>query len=460
MTSTGQEIGVYYGDMENNIPHGHGIKYYINDFIYDGDWFKGRKHGYGVITKDNLKAEVEYDQGDLVKVTKVHNNDSSDIIGIPIWTIDIKIENYYIEVKNPEVTFKYAYFDKGRMRFEGKCFNSKLKNLRLAKSVNGGMTYFGESDRHHNCTGYGEIEHRLYIYWGYVIEFVPNGSGVKVYKSGKRLEGEFKNGVLSGKGKISLNGMSIEGEFIRDQPVSDILFKNDEIISSLNQNNVSYIIRSLNWKNGSMISQREEEYYGRTVFTSLKLLIKFGEDWIHEPGTEHYTFPVCRVFNSKTDEDCPNKIELKINDLNWIEYEKKISVKKNTDYKLVENKFGRYQGEIKDSKFNGKGKMIFSNDESYFGQWKNNKMHGFGTYKYNDGSTYIGEFNNGNRHGIGSFIFPNNAKYQGRWANDKFHGKGILKSLDNNIEGIWKENKMISFKFLSKSQILFHPEIN
>ena len=87
-------------------------------------------------------------------------------------------------------------------------------------------------------------------------------------------------------------------------------------------------------------------------------------------------------------------------------------------------------------------------------------MHGFGTYKYNDGSTYIGEFNNGNRHGIGSFIFPNNAKYQGRWANDKFHGKGILKSLDNNIEGIWKENKMISFKFLSKSQILFHPEIN
>ena len=116
-----------------------------------------------------------------------------------------------------------------------------------------------------------------------------------------------------------------------------------------------------------------------------------------------------------------------------------------------------YKGEIKDSKYNGKGKLIltdaeyeglFENGEfkngklkwnngyeyegdSYEGDFVNNLFHGNGIYKYSKShDVYEGEFQYGMKKGKGKYIAQDKYIYDGNRDNDMPFGYGKLSNWD------------------------------
>jgi hypothetical protein len=90
----------------------------------------------------------------------------------------------------------------------------------------------------------------------------------------------------------------------------------------------------------------------------------------------------------------------------------------------VENVYSvmRYQGECKNNKKNGWGKLSYTYAPFFYeGNWKNDKKHGYG-----------------------ESLHKSSCGYRGEWKNDKKHGYGILSFMDSGMEivGSWKEDKL------------------
>ena len=84
-----------------------------------------------------------------------------------------------------------------------------------------------------------------------------------------------------------------------------------------------------------------------------------------------------------------------------------------------------YKGEIKDSKYNGKGKLIL-NDAEYEGLFENGEFKN-GKLKWNNGYEYEGDFNGFCLNGKGKLINNEGDSYEGDFVNNLFHGNGIYK---------------------------------
>lgn len=121
----------------------------------------------------------------------------------------------------------------------------------------------------------------------------------------------------------------------------------------------------------------------------------------------------------------------------------------------------KYEGEFKDGKFHGKGKLTFPT-YSYDGQWENGVLHGLciytdtdgrkydgnynygrreghGSYTHTDSSKYVGDWRFNSREGMGELTFPDGNKYAGEFDNDKPHGHGVVTFTDGGrYEGDFK----------------------
>jgi len=52
---------------------------------------------------------------------------------------------------------------------------------------------------------------------------------------------------------------------------------------------------------------------------------------------------------------------------------------------------------------------------------------GWGKFYYQDGGYYEGEWKNNKMTGFGKLYYQSNLiAYEGQWLNDQFHGKGII----------------------------------
>uniref|UniRef100_A0A6C0KG05 Phosphatidylinositol-4-phosphate 5-kinase n=1 Tax=viral metagenome TaxID=1070528 RepID=A0A6C0KG05_9ZZZZ len=104
---------------------------------------------------------------------------------------------------------------------------------------------------------------------------------------------------------------------------------------------------------------------------------------------------------------------------------------------------GNYDGEWKDGKKHGQGKMTYNNRDIYEGEWKDDKRHGHGKYSFIDGEVYEGEWKNGQRDGQGKMAYKNGNLYEGEWKDGKREGQGkIIYSIGQEYlyEGNWKDN--------------------
>ena len=70
-------------------------------------------------------------------------------------------------------------------------------------------------------------------------------------------------------------------------------------------------------------------------------------------------------------------------------------------------------------------------DMLYEGEWKDDKKHGQGKVTYSDGAVYEGEWKDGERHGQGKVTYSGGKGkvYEGEWKHDKKHGQGKLMRL-------------------------------
>ena len=103
---------------------------------------------------------------------------------------------------------------------------------------------------------------------------------------------------------------------------------------------------------------------------------------------------------------------------------------------------GKYVGEWKDGERNGKGILYDGKKVRYTGEWRDGLLHGQGTYHFSEGGRYEGSWVKGMKEGIGTLYYKDGNTYTGRWANDMRSGKGTLAFSDGSqYTGDWKDNQ-------------------
>ena len=107
-----------------------------------------------------------------------------------------------------------------------------------------------------------------------------------------------------------------------------------------------------------------------------------------------------------------------------------------------------YEGELKDDKRNGQGKMTYANGDAYEGTWVDGQRSGEGTYTWADSTEdvphfYTGLWMNDKKNGQGIMNFANGGVYKGEFVDDKLNGQGILTWADGDVyKGEFKDGTM------------------
>ena len=100
-----------------------------------------------------------------------------------------------------------------------------------------------------------------------------------------------------------------------------------------------------------------------------------------------------------------------------------------------------YEGEIKNSEFNGKGKLMSNNGDTYDGDFVNGEKTGYGKIVFSDGTIYEGNLEKGEFKGKGHMIWKNGYDYTGEFKGPILNGKGKLSVSDGDIyEGDFENN--------------------
>ena len=100
------------------------------------------------------------------------------------------------------------------------------------------------------------------------------------------------------------------------------------------------------------------------------------------------------------------------------------------DIKDLNNNMMNNFKELKNNNNNGniinyKFKTETYNNGRYEGQFRNGKREGKGIYYYNDGNRYEGDWKNGIKEGKGIYYYNDGNRYEGYWKNDKFKRNGV-----------------------------------
>jgi hypothetical protein len=100
-----------------------------------------------------------------------------------------------------------------------------------------------------------------------------------------------------------------------------------------------------------------------------------------------------------------------------------------------------YCGEVADSLFNGRGKMVYADSTVYEGEWKDGLWDGKGKIIYPDGDSYEGDFSEHNFNGNGTYIYSDGRRYDGEWENGAFSGIGTFDyGNGDTFTGQWKND--------------------
>lgn len=109
-----------------------------------------------------------------------------------------------------------------------------------------------------------------------------------------------------------------------------------------------------------------------------------------------------------------------------------------------------YMGQFKNSKFNGTGKMNYSDGTVYYGQWKNGLREGEGQLYFHSGRIISGLWHN-DILPQGTCIEANGNRYVGQLSNEcQYSGYGTL-FLSNGswAQGVWEDNVLVSGKLFT-----------
>ena len=98
--------------------------------------------------------------------------------------------------------------------------------------------------------------------------------------------------------------------------------------------------------------------------------------------------------------------------------------------------FDIYEGKIRFSTFNGKGKLILSNGMIYEGDFEDGEKNGNCKIIFEDGTIYEGQVEKGVLKGDGKMNWKNGYEYEGSFQNNKLNGRGVLKGPTGDMGNI------------------------
>ncbi len=94
----------------------------------------------------------------------------------------------------------------------------------------------------------------------------------------------------------------------------------------------------------------------------------------------------------------------------------------------------RYEGNFKNSKYDGEGFFLFENGDKYRGSFKDDMITGKGEYSYfESGDIYKGEFKDDLMDGKGVYTTKKGNRYEGMFRKGKLFGEGRLIRSDGEI---------------------------
>lgn len=278
--------------------------------------------------------------------------------------------------------------DEGIMR--GKWTGKKIENQELPKD---NIT--------NNVSDIKRIEYEDgNVYEGYLLNGQRHGEGIFTISQGAYeivMEGEFKDGKLSGLGKKTFTKKTNPDEFA----IYEGKFKDGEL------NGKGKITTEFSVQEGEF---KDDNLHGRGRITYVKEYEhrgsregEFKDGKLNGKGK--------KTFRDKTnpDEFTISEGEFKNDELNGIG-------KMTTDWFI-------YEGKFKDDEFHGKGKITYIGEYkhmgSYEGDFIQDKYEGFGIRLYGNGDVYEGAWKNNFRHGFGTHFFadPEIVK-EGSWIED------------------------------------------
>lgn len=217
--------GIYFGEILDGYPHGKGQKTY--NFVglsYEGEWKLGRKHGRGIITTIDYAIDLEFKDGVPTKVYRLikPENNKAATLNFELPITSVRTGNHYTEIldlHSPKIYIFYCNLF-GQMYFEGKIFETKLKNIKIFSHEF--LEYFGESKNSYP-QGFAQIDSDCFTYIGFNNNLILEGQGIKKFRTGCIYKGEFKKSMLNGEGEIINEKGSIKGVFKDNFPYGDAL---------------------------------------------------------------------------------------------------------------------------------------------------------------------------------------------------------------------------------------------
>lgn len=95
----------------------------------------------------------------------------------------------------------------------------------------------------------------------------------------------------------------------------------------------------------------------------------------------------------------------------------------------------RYEGNFKDSSFNGQGIFSEKNGSRIEGEWLDNHLNGKGRGVYPGIGRYEGDFVNGDFEGTGTYYFDDGNVYEGEWTHNLPNGRGVYHNTTHGLMG-------------------------
>lgn len=431
---------IYNGQFQNNRVNGYGTMTRPSGEKYSGDLVNGRRHGYGQLLYPKqhparrLKHEGTWRHGQMTGHGKIiwRNGDfyegnfaANKISGFGVikyaennpknltsysgeWRNDIFNGAGELEWTSGE---KFSgNFLNGNMNGNGTYIwpdGRRYNGFMNGKTMNGfGIMNYAADDESYrvsyegnwkddNWNGYGQ----LILSFGdrYVGQFVDNeaeGKGTYFSAEGKKFVGEWKSGKIHGFGKLifppnnTKNFKTYEGEWKdnKKQGYGKLIWVSGEEYEGNFDNEVITGKGTFTWNDG-------RKYVGEFEDNNIR-----GQGSLFFPpndrlGREKY---VGEIKTKSPLEDIPSNT-LKFEGFGTLHY-----LPENS------NNLKMYEGDWKDDKKQGYGKLTWTSGEMYEGDFFNDAAHGSGTFVWADGRKFVGKFENNVNKGKGSIFFPPN----------------------------------------------------
>ena len=371
----------YIGDFINGQYNGQGTEKYADGSFYTGEWKDDHYNGKGTLTtkKGNIyegdfkdgaftgKGKLIYENGDVLE--------GSFLDGIP----------------NGEGFMTYANGD----TFKGTWNNGKREGIGLY-TFKSSATYEGNWKDDY-AEGSGVF--KSHYYYNNQIKKVPlntifptvyDGIGIFISTNGAIYDGNWTKGKRNGEGTMKwLSGEEYKGE----------------------------------WKDEKRNGYGEDKWEDGEIYIG-----QFSDNLFNGKGTYFYDN------GQKYDGDWKNGMYNGKGTLTWLNGQK-------------------YEGDFVNNEYHGNGSLVYATGKTYVGYFINSKYSGKGTFTISKMNArtkkeeiieqYEGEWKEGKKCGQGKMQYPNGDLYEGEWKNNKRNGKGSItyNSTGKKENGEWKDDE-------------------